>query len=57
MDLAESNSMPLVPLARRSVLLLLGAGACNLKAQTIAVTSIDLFPPFFQFWKESSGLV
>jgi hypothetical protein len=56
MDFAQDISIPRLLLARRSVLLLLGAGACNLKAQTIAVTSIDLFPPFFQFWKESNGL-
>jgi hypothetical protein len=56
MEFAQDISMPRLPLKRRSVLLLLVGGACDLKAQTTAIPSIDLFPSFLQFWEDSSGL-
>jgi hypothetical protein len=43
-------------MGRRSVLLLLGAGAWKLRSQTTAISSIDLFPGFFQFWKEADAI-
>jgi hypothetical protein len=56
MEFAQDISVPRLSSTRRSVLMLLFGGACDVKAQTTAIPSVDLFPSFFQFWKDSSGL-